>query len=515
LTGGLASFTTATREEVNSMRGETREYDLIAIGGGPAGMTGVTVASVHGKTVAVVESHKELGGASINTGTVPSKTLRETALALSGMRSRKLYGVDLSLRREVTVADFLRHERHVKAGLNAMLSKRLEAYQADVYHGTATFVDPHTVRLTAQPLARGGHPLPSADGDVLLRGERLLIATGSAPVRPPMFPFGPGVYDSDTILELDRLPRTMAVVGAGVIGSEYACTFAALGVQVHVIDGRDVLLPFLDAEVSRSLAAVMAGDGIVFHWKERVQACNAVQPGSPQEPGTFALTLGSGKSLTVDAVLVAAGRKGNVEELNLSAAGVAVGDRGLVHVDEHFRTNVPHVYAAGDIIGFPALASTSAEQARRAVRHALGLAIRSEISHLLPNGIYTIPEVAMVGETEESLSRQGVDHVVGRASYLDSGRGRIIGDSDGFLKLLFRREDMKLLGVHVLGEQATEVVHIGLMAMIAGATAVMFDEACFNLPTLGALYKNATFDAMLNVERAGATPPPGAEARLV
>jgi NAD(P) transhydrogenase len=217
----------------------------------------------------------------------------------------------------------------------------------------------------------------------------------------------------------------------------------------------------------------------------------------------------------VDEVLVAAGRKSNVEALNLPAAGVAVGDRGLVHVDEHFRTNVPHVYAAGDVIGFPALASTSMEQARLAVRHALGLALRSEISHLLPNGIYTIPEVGMVGETEESLRKQGVDHVVGRASYQDSGRGRIIGDSDGFLKLLFRREDMKLLGVHVLGEQATEVVHIGLMAMLAGATAGMLDEACFNLPTLGALYKFATVNAMLNTMGPGANPPRSSETRFV
>ena len=412
------------------------------------------------------------------------------------------------------MTDFMRHERNVKTGLNAMFSKQLESYQADVYQGTAAFLDPHTVRLTAQSEGRSDHPPASADGDVRLRGEKILIATGSAPVRPPMFPFGSEVYDSDTILDLDRLPKTLAVVGAGVIGSEYACTFAALGVQVHVIDGRDVLLPFLDAEVSRALFAVMARDGIVFHWKERVQACNAVEACPPGDPGRITLVLSSGRSLTVDAVLVAAGRKSNVEDLNLPAAGVAVGDRGLVHVNEHFRTNVPHVYAAGDVIGFPALASTSMEQARFAVRHALGLALRSEISHLLPNGIYTIPEVGMVGETEESLRQKGVDHVVGRASYLDSGRGRIIGDSDGFLKLLFRREDMKLLGVHVLGEQATEVVHIGLMVMLAGATAAMFDEACFNLPTLGALYKFATFDAMLNLHRPGATPPPSAEARL-
>jgi NAD(P) transhydrogenase len=348
-----------------------------------------------------------------------------------------------------------------------------------------------------------GHPLPSAEGDMLLRGENILIATGSAPVRPPTFPFGSGVYDSDTILELERLPKTMAVVGAGVIGSEYACTFAALGARVHVIDGRDMLLPFLDAEVSKSLAAVMERNGIVFHWKERAQACNATGPGPARESGGVTLVFGSGQSLTVDAVLIAAGRKSNVGGLNLPAAGVTTGDRGLILVDEHFRTNVPHIYAAGDVIGFPALASTSMEQARLAVRHALGLAIRSEISHRLPIGIYTIPEVAMVGATEESLNRQGVDYVAGRASYWDSGRGRIIGDSDGFLKLLFRCEDRKLLGVHVMGEYATEVVHIGLMAMLAGATAWMFDEACFNLPTLGALYKFATYDALLEVARSG------------
>jgi len=491
------------------MHKETKEYDLIVIGGGPAGIIGATTATVVGKTVALVDSHHELGGAGANTGTVPSKTLRETALALSGMRSRNLYGVDLSLRREATVADFLRHERNVKTGLNAMFAQRLESYKVEVYCGVGVFVDPHTVRVHAgQPCNQPSR----ANGDVSLRGERILIATGSAPVRPSTFPFGPRVYDSDTILELDHLPKTMAVVGAGVIGSEYACTFAALGAHVHVIDGRDVLLSFLDAEVSRALTAEMERNGIVFHWNERAQACVVQDPGSKREPDGVTLTLGSGLLLTVDEVLIAAGRKSNVENLDLPTAGVAVGDRGLIHVDEHFRTNVPHIYAAGDVIGFPALASTSMEQARRAVRHALGLGIRSELSHLLPNGIYTIPEVGMIGATEESLKRQGVDYVVGRASYRDNARGRIIGDSAGFLKLLFRREDMKLLGVHVMGEQATEVVHIGMMAMLAGATADVFDEACFNLPSLGALYKSATFDAMLHASRPSGTPPPRAVA---
>jgi NAD(P) transhydrogenase len=476
-----------------------KEYDLIVIGGGPAGMSGTTTAAAFGKSVAMVDNHHELGGAGVNTGTVPSKTLRETAVALSGVRSRKLYGVDLSLRREATVADFLGHERHVKAGLNATFSQRIAAAKADLFYGTAVFVDPQTVRVTSGREERSGDGLP----DMLLRAQRILIATGSSPVHPEIFPFGPGVYDSDTVLDLERLPKTMAVIGAGVIGSEYACTFAALGTQVHLIDGRDVLMPYLDAEISRALTAQMEKQGIVFHWNSLVQACTVEQVDSAGKPEELILTLGSGLKLKADEVLVAAGRRSNVEKLNLAAAGVPVGERGLIHVDEHCATNVPSVYAAGDVIGFPALASTSMEQARRAVQHALNLSIRYDMPRLLPTGIYTIPEVGTVGETEETLKRRGVDYVVGRASYYDSARGRIIGDSSGFLKLLFRRSDMKLLGVHIMGEQATEVVHIGLMAMLGNATADMLDEVCFNIPTLGAMYRFAAFDAIRAAARAG------------
>jgi NAD(P) transhydrogenase len=463
------------------------EFDLIVIGGGPAGMVGATTAAGFGKSVAVIDSHHELGGAGANTGTVPSKTLRETALALSGMRSRNLHGVDLSLRREATVADFLRHEENVKAGLNNVLSQRMATHRIAVYCGTASFEDAHTVRV--RPRADGNSP------DLLLRGEHFLIAIGSTPVRPETFPFDhPEIYDSDTILHIDRLPGKMAVVGAGVIGSEYACTFAALGTEVHILDGRDVLLPFLDAEVSRTLTGAMERNGIVFHWKEQVGNC------STGTPGGVSLSLRSGETLRVDAVLVAAGRKSNVANLNLDAAGV-VGEHGVMEVDDLYRTNVPHILAAGDVIGFPALASTSMEQARRAVRHAFGMDSPSRASGLLPTGVYTIPEVSMVGETEESLARSGVSYVVGRAPYSSSARGRIIGDADGFLKLLFRREDLKLLGVHALGEQATELVHVGLMALLTGSGAAVFDGACFNIPTLGTLYKVATLDAMTTAAR--------------
>ena len=371
-----------------------KTYDLIVIGGGPAGVSGARLAAMHNKTVALINPDKELGGAGVNTGTLPSKTLRETALALSGARTRNLLGLDISLRREANVADFLRHEQNVKAGFNAMLAQWTESLKIDFFPGTAVFENPHTLRA-ANP----------ANGAWALQGEKILIATGSSPFRPPLFPFDqPHIYDSDTILSLDRLPRSLAVVGAGVIGSEYACIFAALGVEVHLIDGRDTLLPFLDAEVSSALAAAMKRNGILLHRNERVQECVAL--GLNQ----IALKLASGGELTVEAVLVASGRKSNTAQLNLPAAGVATGERGLLQVDEHYRTSAPHIYAAGDVIGFPALASTSIEQGHRAVSHAFNLSARAGLPKLLPTGIYTIPEASMVGETEETLKKQGVDY---------------------------------------------------------------------------------------------------------
>jgi NAD(P) transhydrogenase len=458
-----------------------KTYDLIVIGGGPAGVSGARLAAMHNKTVALINPDKELGGAGVNTGTLPSKTLRETALALSGAQARNLFGVDVTLRREATVADFLRHGQNVKSGFNTMLAQWTESLKIDFFPGTAVFDGQHTLRAT--------NP---ANGTSALRGEKILIATGSSPFRPPLFPFGqPHIYDSDTILSLDRLPRSLAVVGAGVIGSEYACIFAALGVEVQLIDGRDTLLPFLDAEVSNALAAAMKRNGILRHQNERVEKCVVTGPEQ------ITLKLASGGELTVEAVLVAAGRTSNTAQLNLPAAGVAVGERGLVRVDEHYRTSAPHIYAAGDVIGFPALASTSIEQAHRAVSHAFDFGAHTGLPKLLPTGIYTIPEAGMVGETEESLKQQGVDYVVGRGPYASSVRGRIIGDTGGFVKLLFRRSDLKLLGVHVLGEHATELVHIGLMAMLSGATARIFDDACFNMPTLCELFKFAAREVLV------------------
>lgn len=458
-----------------------KTYDLIVIGGGPAGISAARTAAMRRKSVALVNRQAELGGAGVNTGTLPSKTLRETALALSGVAARKLTGLDVTLRREATVADFLHHQQNVKAGFNATLAQWTETLKIDFFQGMGAFESPNTIRVS-------GH----ANGDLTLQGEKILIATGSSPHRPPPFPFDhPQVYDSDTILNLDRLPKSMAVAGAGVIGSEYACIFNALGVEVHLIDGRDILLPFLDAEVSQALAAAMEHNGMLLHRCEKIQECFVAGP------NRFALKLSSGLELAVESVLVAAGRTSNTAQLNLPAAGVTPGERGLIRVDEHYRTSVPHIYAAGDVIGFPALASTSLEQGYRAVCHAFGFAALAGLPSLLPTGVYTIPEASMVGETEESLKKQGVDYLVGRAPYGSVVRGRIIGDTSGFLKLLFRRGDLKLLGVHVLGEHATELVHVGLMAMLAGGTARMFDEACFNIPTLSELYKFAARTVLL------------------
>ena len=469
---------------------QEKAYDLVVIGGGPAGIVGAATASRLGKSVALVDGHHELGGAGINTGTVPSKTLRETALALSGLRSRDLYGVDLSLRREATVEDFLHHAREVKVSANAMLSGLLEASGSEVYAGSAAFVDEHTVSVkSATPRENTALAAPP---ELLLRGARVLIATGSAPIRPPIYPFGPGVYDSDTILELTRLPRSIAIVGAGVIGSEYACTFSTLGTQVHVVDGREALLPFLDGEISTALEAAMERGGVTFHWHERTESC------TKDSAGEVTLVLSSGKQLVVEAVLAAAGRSGNVDTLCLSAAGISAGAHGTIEVDEHFQTSVPHIFAAGDVVGPPALASTSMRQARVAVARAFDEADKATAPPPLPYGVYTIPEIGTIGETESALTKRGATYLVGRARYESNFRGRIVGDAGGFLKLLFDRADRKLLGVHVIGEQATELVHLGMLAMLAGLTADIIAEACFNTPTLGELYASAAFDAIRN-----------------
>ena len=483
---------------------EPTAYDLIVIGSGPAGESGAAAASLFGKRVAMIEKSPLVGGASANTGTLPSKTLRETALAISGLQARDLYGVDLSLRREATVAEFMFHAQHVTANERKRVERNLARNGVVLYRGAASFLDPYTIQIEPEAdepehMVQVGSQAHHAGGTakVLLRANRILIATGSSPVQPPGFPFKhPRVLDSDEILQLKRLPRSLAVVGAGVIGSEYACTFAALGTGVWVIDGRDELMPFLDREVAHTLADAMHKRlGIEFIWKNRVTACKA------NDIGDITLEFDTGRRLCVDAVLVAAGRASNTATLNLPAAGIELGPKGRLTVDAHYRTRVQHIYAAGDVIGFPALASTSMEQARVAMCHAFDQRHKTAIGPLLPTGIYTIPEVSMIGATEEQLKSEGIDYLVGRASYSQCARGEIIGDQTGFLKLLFRRDDMKLLGTHIIGEQASEVIHIGVVAMLSESTSELFNRSCFNFPTLGDLYKVATYDAMVKAVR--------------
>jgi len=449
-------------------------YDLIVIGSGPAGEKGAAQAAYFGKRVALVERAPHVGGAGINTGTVPSKTLRETALYFSGLRQRGLYGVDYSVKPDLTVQDFMYREQEVVRSLREVVNANIERHQIDLVRGEAAFDDPHTVRV----------------GERRLHGGVVLIATGSVPTRPAGVPFGdPRVHDSDEILAMQRLPQSLAVVGAGVIGCEYTTIFAALGIRVTLLDGRDRLLGFLDGEVADRLRLQMQLLGVDVRLRETVIRYDADADG-------IRLDLKGGDALKTEAVLVAAGRVANVEGLALERAGVAVNERGLLTINERYQTAVPHIYAAGDVIGFPALASTSMEQARVAMVHAFDLKYKTAVAPIFPLAVYTIPEIAMVGETEESCRSKKIDYCVGRALYRTNARGQITGDLGGELKLVFRYPDKTLLGVHVIGEIAAELVHVGLMVLQVGGTIDAFINTVFNYPSLGDTYKYAAYDGL-------------------
>jgi NAD(P) transhydrogenase len=460
-------------------------YDLIVIGSGPAGEKGAAQAAYFGKRVALIEKESEVGGAGINTGTVPSKTLRETALYFSGLQQRGLYGVDYTVKTDLTVGDFMHRQRDVSKSLRDLAHENIGRHRVDLIQGEACFEDPHTVRVGRK---EGGD-------DRLLHGDVILIATGSIPSRPRNIPFeDPRLYDSDTILQMLRIPRTMAVVGAGVIGCEYTTIFAALGVGVTLIDGRNRLLAFLDAEISERLALQMELLNVDVRLKDNVAR---IDPG----PEHLHVELKSGVALDVDCVLFAAGRVGNTQHLGLEKIGIEVDDRGLVGVNEHYQTAIPHIYAAGDVIGFPALAATSMEQARVAVVHAYDLKYKTAIASIFPLAIYTIPEVSMVGETEETCREKGIDYCVGRASYRQNARGQIMGDLAGEIKLVFRAADKTLLGAHIIGDGASELVHIALMVLQAGGTIDTFIHTVFNYPTVGDAYKYAAYDGLGNLAK--------------
>ncbi|HEX8152205.1 MAG TPA: Si-specific NAD(P)(+) transhydrogenase [Thermoanaerobaculia bacterium] len=460
-------------------------YDLIVIGSGPAGEKGAAQAAWFGKRVALIEREPVLGGACVNTGTVPSKTLRESALHLSGFKQRFFRdAVDVKMRDDITAADFMYRKQLVVEREWKRIDDNLRRHKVERFTGNARFLSPTEVQV----------------GDDVLEAKIILIATGSSPHRPPHVPFDDDVIcDSDTILRIDFIPDSLVIVGAGVIGCEYASIFAALGVEVHLIDGRTSLLPHMDGEIVRILLGELQTRlGCTLHLGVDVETV--------ERPGDYArVTLKNGTVISCEKVLYAAGRSSNTADLNLEAAGVQTGKRGLVLVDDHYKTNVPNIYAAGDVIGFPALASTSMEQARVAMVHAFDLKYKTSVGSHVPYAIYTIPELATVGRTEEQCREQGIAFEVGRAFYRHNARGQIIGDLKGLVKLVFDADSMKLLGVHIAGESSSELLHTGLMVMQFDGTIHAFIDSVFNFPTLSEAYKYAAYDGLGNVARRKAT----------
>ena len=454
------------------------DYDLLVIGVGPAGEKAAAQAAYFGKRVCAIERAPEPGGAGTHTGTVPSKTLRETAMYLSGYHAREMYGVAVELERTATVARLMSRKAAIVASESRRIRDNLERHGVAYVNGMARFVDPHTVEV-------------SHEGDKRrISGERILIATGSRPARPPGIDFADSnIHDSDEILAIDALPESLTILGAGVIGCEYACMFAALGVKVTLVDARDDLLPFLDGELVEKLIGSMQRMRIALRLGAR---WSEVKREGPRVTTGFQ----DGSDVSSEHLLYAAGREGRTDELDLAAVGVLPDKRGYLYVNEKYQTTVPHIFAAGDAIGFPALAATSMEQGRVAVCHAFGFAYKQAVSDLLPYGVYTIPEISALGETEESCHDIGTTYVVGRAQYAQNARGKIAGDTEGSLKLVVDRNTRKLIGVHVIGERATELVHIGQAIMHFGGTVDALIEMVFNYPSLAEAYKYAAYDCL-------------------
>ena len=459
-----------------------KHYDLIVIGSGPAGEKGAAQAAYFGKRVAIVERSSRVGGAGINTGTVPSKTLREAALYYSGLRQRGLYGIDYSLKENMTVADFMYREHIVVENEHKLIQDNLDRHDITLIHGEASFKDAHTIRVT------------SSSGEKEIHGDVILVATGSSPIHSSGIPFdGNLIFDSDTILHMKRIPKTMAVVGGGVIGTEYASIFTALGVNVILIEPKERLLPFVDTELIHRLIDQLKTMGLTFALGDKM--IEIVPQGNHVQ-----LRLETLGVLDVDIALITSGRQSNVEGLELEQIGVKTEGNGVVIVNEKFQTSVPNIYAAGDVIGFPALASTSMEQARVAMVHAFDLHYKEHLSSILPLAVYTLPEISSVGLTEDDCRAKSIPYLVGRAYYKDNPRGQIIGDMSGMIKLVFSPEDKRLLGAHIIGEQASELIHIASTVMLASGTIDVFIQSVYNYPTLADLYKYAAYDGLGNLE---------------
>ena len=453
------------------------DYDLLVIGSGPGGQKAAIAAAKLDRQVAVVERPEMLGGVCLNTGTIPSKTLREAILYLTGVDQREIYGQSYRVKDEITIADLMARTRHVVTRENDVVRSQLTRNRVAIIPGNAAFVGPHDVEVD--------------DGGGRVRkvsAEKIVIATGTEPARPDSVAFDDKtIIDSDGIIHLGRVPRSMVVAGAGVIGIEYASMFAALGTKVTVVERRNRMLEFCDEEVVEALKYHLRDLAVTFSFGETVASVES------HPEGAIAM-LHSGKKIPADTVLYSAGRQGMTRGLNLEAAGLSADDRGRITVDEFFRTQVPHIYAVGDVIGFPALAATSMEQGRLAAHHAFGEQVTT---HDVPQpiGIYSIPEISFVGRTEDQLTEACVPFEVGVSRYRELARGQIVGDSYGVLKLLVSPEDRTLLGVHVFGTGATELIHIGQAVMGCGGTVDYLVDAVFNYPTLAESYKVAALDA--------------------
>lgn len=450
------------------------KYDLIVIGSGPAGEKAAVKAAYFGYKVALIEKEEKFGGAGAITGTLPSKTLKETSLYISGKYEKGLYGIERDLTHEASVKDFLYRKDYITAASAKEIYHNLGRHKVDIYRGLGSFEDPHIISVGSQKVY----------------GENILIATGSYPYHPSDIPFdNDRIHDSDTILEIKRFPTSLCLVGAGVIGCEYATIFSTMGTHVFLVNKYEEILPFLDTDISSTLVQQMQESGveIIFNTSnETVQNIgNHVK-----------VKLKNGKTLEVDMFLYAAGRNGNIRPLNLEKAGVKVGERELILVDSQYRTNIPHIYAVGDVIGFPALASTSMEQGRVAVAHMFHTQDLENLSNIVPYGIYTIPEVSSAGMTEKEAEKAELHCAAGKAYYSDMARGRIMGVKSGFLKLVFEKNTLQVMGVHIIGNIATELIHYGVMLIRAQKTLYDVIGEVFNYPTLHDLYKYAAYDGL-------------------
>lgn len=460
--------------DVGAMR-----YDFLVIGSGPGGQKGAIAAAKQNKRVAIVERDlQQVGGVCLHTGTIPSKTMREAILHLTGFQQREVFGERYRHKRRITMDDLRRQVSYVVDHELDVVQDQLERNGIDSYTGEASFQGPHEVAINL-----------SGGGATVVEADKVLIASGTKPARPDSIPFdGRTVFDSDEILKLDHIPRSLIVIGGGVIGIEYAIMFATLGVRVTVVDGRKRLLEFVDPEIVDTLLFHARSLGMVFRLGEDVIGIDRLRD------NRVALHLESGKKLIGESVLYAAGRAGDTDRMNLEAAGLSPDERGRLWCNQHHQTWVPHIYGVGDVVGFPALASVSMEQGRRAACHAFGQPFQS--CEIMPYGLYTIPEISMIGLNEEELTRDRIPYEVGVARFREIARGKILGDDSGMLKILFHRETRKLLGVHCIGATATEIIHIGQAVMAFDGTVEYFRDTVFNYPTMAECYKVAAFDGL-------------------